>query len=94
MKILRTIRHLFRIHFLLASTATLIFIAFLGSVNIYFISMHSPNLYWMTLLLIALMATMRFLALFLARFPVSRIFEAAITGVLIQIILFFFIRYN
>lgn len=94
MKYLRSFQHLYRTHFLLATTASLIIIGFVGSVNVFLISMHPPSFYWMTLLFITVMATMRFLAVFLARFPIPRIFEAALTGVLIQIFLLIFIHLN
>ncbi|MGB1449847.1 MAG: hypothetical protein ACPG8F_08405 [Flavobacteriaceae bacterium] len=94
MKYLHAFRALYRKHYLLAATASIIIIGFFGSLNVLLITMHKMNFGWMFVLFLTVMATMRFLAFFLAQFPVARVFEAALSGVLIQIILFVLIASN
>ena len=94
MKFFTAFQKLYSNHFLLAAMSSLIIIGFIGSVNVFLIAQRPANLYSMFLLLIAVMATMRFLALFLARFPLGRIFESALSGVIVQLLLFIFILNN
>ncbi len=94
MKYLHALQEVYRKHFLLAATATIIIIGFVGYVNIFLITMHKMNLGWMLIMFFTVMATMRFLAFFLARFPLPRIFEAAVSGLLIQLIILLLIGLN
>ena len=41
-------------------------------------------------MVLAVFATMRFLALFIAKFPVHRVFEAFVTGISIQLLILIF----
>ena len=72
-------------HLLLAATLSIILIGFFGSINILLITMLPITFWWWIAMVLALFATMRFLALFIAKFPVHRIFEAFVTGIIIQL---------
>lgn len=94
MKYLRALQDAYRRHYLLAATATIIIIGFVGTINILLISMHKMNFGWMCIMLITVIATMRFLAFFLACYPISRVFEAALSGLLIQFVILLLMGLN
>lgn len=85
-----TFRQAYTTHFLLVATLSIILIGFFGSINILLITMLPINFWWWVVMVLAVFATMRFLALFIAKFPVHRVFEAFVTGISIQLLVLIF----
>ena len=81
-------------YYLLAATASIIILGFIGSANILFITAKNPSFLGWIGLFFTVMATMRFLAFFLAQYPRRRVVEAFITGVILQLIILILIFLN
>ena len=81
-------------YYLLATTASIIILGFIGSVNVLLITQDKPVFMGWVGLLITIMATMRFLAFFLAQFPRKRIVESFISGVISQLVILIVILLN
>ena len=81
-------------YYLLAATASIIILGFIGSANILFITAKKPSFLGWIGLFFTVMATMRFLAFFLAQYPRRRVVEAFITGVILQLIILILIFLN
>lgn len=90
MNYLHSFQKIYTTHFLLAATLSIILIGFFGSINILLITMLPINFWWWIAMVLEVFATMRFLALFIAKFPVHRVFEAFITGLSIQLLVLIF----
>ena len=94
MFLLKKISNYFAHYYLLATTASIIILGFIGSVNVLLITQDKPVFMGWVGLLITIMATMRFLAFFLAQFPRKRIVESFISGVILQLVILILILLN
>ena len=81
-------------YYLLAATASIIILGFIGSANVLFITAKNPSFLGWIGHFFKVMATMRFLAFFLAQYPRRRVVEAFITGVILQLIILILIFLN
>ena len=81
-------------YYFLAATASIIILGFIGSANVLFITAKNPSFLGWIGLFFTVMATMRFLAFFLAQYPRRRVVEAFDTGVILQLIILILIFFN
>ncbi len=81
-------------NYLLASTAGIIILGAIGSANVLLITAMNPSFIGWVGLFLSVIATMRFLAFFLAQFPPKRVIEAFVSGVIIQLIILVLIFLN
>lgn len=91
------IQHLtnyFTRYYLLAATASIIILGFIGSTNVLFITAMNPSFIGWVGLFFTVMATMRFLAFFLAQYPKKRVIESFISGVIVQLIILILVLLN
>ena len=86
--------HYFSRYYLLAATASIIILGFIGSANVLFITANNPSFLGWIGLFFTVMATMRFLAFFLAQYPLRRVVEAFVTGVILQLIILLLVFLN
>lgn len=86
--------HYFTRHYLLAATASIIILDFIGSANVLFLTAMNPSFWGWVGLFFTVIATMRFLAFFLAQYPRRRVLEAFVTGVILQLIILVLIFLN
>lgn len=94
MNLIKRLERVFQTYFLLASTAGIIILGFIGSINVFFITANDPLFWGWTGLFITVLATMRFLAFFLAQSPLYRLVEAFVSGLLIQVLITIIIFMN
>ena len=81
-------------YYLLAATASIIILGFIGSANVLFITANNPSFMGWVGLFFTVMATMRFLAFFLAQYPLKREVEAFVTGVIVQLVILVLVFLN
>lgn len=81
-------------YYLLAATASIIILGFIGSANVLFITANNPSFMGWVGLFFTVMATMRFLAFFLAQYPLKRVVEAFVTGVIVQLVILVLVFLN
>lgn len=86
--------HYFSRYYLLAATASIIILGFIGSANVLFITANNPSFLGWIGLFFTVMATMRILAFFLAQYPLRRVVEAFDTGVILQLIILVLVFLN
>lgn len=86
--------YFFTRYYLLAATASIIILGFIGSANVLFITAKNPSFLGWIGLFFTVMATIRFLAFFLAQYPRRRVVEAFVTGVILQLIILILIFLN
>ncbi|MGB0366748.1 MAG: hypothetical protein ACPGC8_03830 [Flavobacteriaceae bacterium] len=94
MYFINRLSHYFSRYYLLAATASIIILGFIGSANVLFITAKNPSFLGWVGLFLTVMATMRFLAFFLAQYPRGRVVEAFVTGVIIQLIILVLVSLN
>ena len=81
-------------YYLLATSAGLILLGFVGSINVLIITATTSSfLRWLGLM-VSVMATMRFLALFLAQYPRRRVAEAFFSGMVVELFILAFLLVN
>ena len=81
-------------YYLLAATASIIILGFIGSANVLFITAKNPSFIGWVGLFFTVMTTMRFLAFFLAQYPLKRVVEAFVTGVIVQLVILVLVFLN
>ena len=81
-------------YYLLAATASIIILGFIGSANVLFITANNPSFMGWVGLFFTVMATMRFLAFFRAQYPLKRVVEAFVTGVIVQLVILVLVFLN
>ncbi len=81
-------------YYLLAATASIIILGFIGSANVLFITAKNPSFMGWVGLFFTVMTTMRFLAFFLAQYPLKRVVEAFVTGVIVQLVILVLVFLN
>ena len=86
--------YFFTRYYLLAATASIIILGFIGLANVLFITAKNPSFLGWIGLFFTVMATIRFLAFFLAQYPRRRVVEAFVTGVILQLIILILIFLN
>ena len=86
MNLIKRLERIFQTYFLLASTAGIIILGFIGSINVFFITANDPLFWGWTGLFITVLATMRFW-LFFSTVPLYRLVEAFVSGLLIQVLI-------
>ena len=94
MFLLKRLSYYFKHYYLLAATAGIIILCFLGSVNVMLITQEKPVFMGWVGLLFTIIATMRFLAFFLAQYPRKRIIESLISGVILQLVILIIVLLN
>ena len=94
MFLISTVEKIFHTYFLLAATAGLIILGFLGSVNVLYLTSTPPSFWGWLGLFFTVMVTMRFLAFFLAQYPKRKLAEAFVTGILLEFLVLLFIFVN
>ena len=87
-------RRIYLQHFLLATTASIILLGFIGSVNVLVVTARPFTLGGFFALLLTVVATMRFLAFFLAQYPPQRVYLSFLTGMIVQAIVFVLLWMN
>ena len=80
-------------YYLLAATASIIILGFIGFANVLFLTAMNPS-FWGWVGLFFTVTTMRFLAFFLTQYPRIRVVEAFVTGVILQLIILILIFLN
>ena len=91
---IKRLSYYFTRYYLLAAIASIIILGFIGSANFLFITAKNPSFLGWIDLYFTVMATMRFLAFFLAQYPRRRVVEAFVTGVILQLIILILIFLN
>ena len=81
-------------YYLLATSAGLILLGFVGSINVLIITATTPSFLGWLGLMVSVMATMRFLALFLAHYPRRRVAEAFFSGMVVELFILAFLLVN
>ena len=81
-------------YYLLAATASIIILGFIGSANVLFITAKNPPFLEWIGLFFTVVATMRFLAFFLVQYPRRRVVEALVAGIILQLIVLILIFLN
>ena len=81
-------------YYLLATSAGLILLGFVGSINVLIITDTTPSFLGWLGLMVSVMATMRFLALFLAQYPRRRVAEAFLSGMVVELFILAFLLVN
>ncbi|MEN8813009.1 MAG: hypothetical protein ABF277_06845 [Candidatus Arcticimaribacter sp.] len=94
MFLIQHLTHYFTRYYLLAATASIIILGFIGSANVLFITAMNPSIIGWVGLFFTVMATMRFLAFFLAQYPKKRVIESFISGVIVQLIILILVLLN
>lgn len=94
MLLIDLITRFFSRYYLLAATASIIILGFIGSANVLLITAMNPTFMGWIGLFLTIMATMRFLAFFLAQYPRKRVIEAFITGVIVQLMILLLVFLN
>ena len=94
MILISTIEKIFQTYYLMAASAGLIVLSFLGSVNVLYLTSTPPSFWGWLGLFFTVMATMRFLAFFLAQYPKRKLAEAFVTGILLEFLVLLFIFVN
>ena len=94
MYFIQRLSYYFSRYYLLAATASIIILGFMGSVNVLLITAKNPSLMEWIGLFLTLMASMRFLAFFLAQYPRKRVIESFISGVIVQLVIFILVFLN
>ena len=94
MFLIQHLAHYFTRYYLLAATASIIILGFIGSANVLFITAMNPSFIGWVGLFFTVMATMRFLAFFLAQYPKKRVIESFISGVIVQLIILILVLLN
>ena len=94
MLLIDLISRFFSRYYLLAATASIIILGFIGSANVLLITAMNPTFMGWIGLFLTIMATMRFLAFFLAQYPRKRVIEAFITGVIVQLMILLLVFLN
>ena len=79
---IKRLSYYFTRYYLLATIASIIILGFIGSANVLFITAKNPSFLGWIGLYFTVMATMRFLAFFLAQYPRRRVVEAFLLQVL------------
>ena len=94
MFLISPLERIFHIYYLMAATTSLILLSFLGSINVLFLTAGQPSFWGWLGLFFTVMATMRFLALFLALYPKRKLAEAFVTGILLEFLVLLFVFVN
>ena len=81
-------------YYLLATSAGLILLGFVVSINVLIITATTPIFLGWLCLMVSVMATMRFLALFLAQYPRRRVAEAFLSGMVVELFILAFLLVN
>ena len=81
-------------YYLLATSAGLILLGFVVSINVLIITATTPIFLGWLGLMVSVMATMRFLALFLAQYPRRRVAEAFFSGMVVELFILAFLLVN
>ena len=81
-------------YYLLATSAGLILLGFVVSINVLIITATTPIFLGWLCLMVSVMATMRFLALFLAQYPRRRVAEAFFSGMVVELFILAFLLVN
>jgi len=87
-------RRVYLQYFLLAATASIILLGFIESVNVLVVTARPFSLWSFFALLLTIVATMRFLAFFLAQYPPRRVYMSFLSGMIIQAIVFVLLCVN
>ena len=94
MFLIQHLTHYFTRYYLLAATAGIIILGFIGSASVLFITAEHPSFMGWAGLFFTVMETMRFLAFFLAQYPKKRVIESFISGVIVQLIILILVLLN
>ena len=78
----------------MAASSGLIILGILGSVNIMNLTSIQSSFWGWQGLFLTVMATMRFMAFFLAQYPKRKLAEAFVTGILLEFLVLLFIFMN